>query len=211
MNALLRRDLQLALRQGVDWLVVIAFFAMGAVLFAFGAGAERLAEIAAGVIWVMALLSVLLSLERLFQSDYEDGSLEVILLSPAPLVSLVLAKLAAHWLTTALPLILATPIIALLLQLEATRLVPLMVAMIAGTPALTVIGALGAALTLGARRASVITAVLVLPLFVPVLIFGVGAADKDGTPALMILGALTLSSVALGPAAIAAALRQAAT
>lgn len=211
--ALFRRDLRLALRHGADGLVVVAFFAFAAILFAFGVGPEALGQIAGGALWVMALLSVLLSLDRLFQSDYEDGALDQILLAPAPLTAFVIAKLAAHWLATAIPLLLTAPAIAVMLQLDMAALGPLLLSLALGTPTLVILGAIGAALTLGARRGHVLLALLVLPLEVPILIFGAGAAaggPTDAQGALMILGAMLLAALALGPVAIAAALRQAA-
>jgi heme exporter protein B len=211
--AIFKRDMRLAMRHGADGLVVVAFFAFAAILFAFGVGPESLPQMAAGAVWVIALLSVLLSLDRLFQSDFEDGALDQILLAPAPLSVFVLAKLAAHWLATAIPLLVAAPIIAVMLQLDAALLGPLLLSLLLGTPTLVILGGVGAALTLGARRGHVLLALLVLPLEVPVLIFGAGAAmggPADAEGALMILAAMVLAALALGPAAIAAALRQAA-
>ena len=215
--ALLRRDLRLAVRNGGDALMVVAFFIVAGVLFPFGVGAEPavLARIAPGLVWVMALLSVLLSLDRLFQSDYEDGSLDQILLSPQPLVLAVAAKIAAHWLVTAVPLMIATPLLALLLSLDPALLPPLLLGMLLGTPTLAILGAIGAALALGARRGGVLLSLLVLPLYIPVLVFGAGAvgAAASGEPfqaPLMALGAFLLAALALGPWAAAASLRQAA-
>ncbi len=175
--ALVARDLRLALRQGSDAALVVAFFVLAVVLFPFGVGPEPqlLARIAAGVVWVTALLAALLSLDRLFQQDYEDGSLEVIALAPLPLEAAVLAKCLAHWLTTGLPLVAVAPALAGLLQLEAPGYLPLVLAMALGTPSLSLVGAVGAALSLGARRAGVLLSLLVLPLYIPVLIFGVAA------------------------------------
>jgi len=215
--AILRRDLRLALRHGADTLVVVMFFILTVALFPFGIGPEPqfLALVAPGVIWVMALLAALLSTERLFQTDYEDGGLDLILLSPAPLELIVLAKCAAHWLTTGVPLILAAPILALLLGLPAPGFGGLVLAMALGTPTLTLVGAIGASLVLGARRGGVLVSLLVLPLYIPVLIFGVaavnGAVDGAKTgPYLMILGGLLLMALVLAPWASGAALRQAA-
>lgn len=214
--ALVLRDLRLALRQGVDSLVVVLFFVLAVVLFPFGVGPERelLARIAPGVLWVMALLASLLSLERLFQNDYEDGSLDLLALSPLSLELIVLAKCTAHWLTTGLPLLASAPLLALLLALPAQGFDGLLLAMLLGTPTLTLVGAIGAALVLGARRGGVLVSLLVLPLYVPVLIFGVAAVDGAvaGLPTrahLMILGGLFLGALALAPWASAAALRQA--
>lgn len=215
--ALFRRDLRLAVRHSGDALMVVAFFIIAGALFPFGVGAEptTLARIAPGLVWVMALLSVLLSLDRLFQSDYEDGSLDQILLSPQPLVLAVAAKITAHWLVAAVPLMIATPLLAVLLALDPALLPPLLLGMVLGTPTLAILGAIGAALALGARRGGVLLSLLVLPLYVPVLVFGVGVVEAtaagDGVRVpLMILGAFLLAALALGPWAAAAALRQAA-
>lgn len=214
--AILKRDLQLAMRQGVDTLVVVFFFVLATVLFPFGVGPEPalLTRIAPGVVWVMALLASLLSLERLFQNDYEDGGLDLLLLSPLPLQLIVLAKCAAHWLTTGVPLLAAAPLLAILLDLPADGFGGLLLAMLLGTPTLTLVGAIGAALVLGAKRGGVLVSLLVLPLYVPVLIFGVAAVDGAvaGLPTrahLMLLGGLFLGALALAPWAGAAALRQA--
>ncbi len=214
--AIIRRDLRLALRQGVDTLVVVLFFVLAVVLFPFGVGPEPelLARIAPGVVWVMALLASLLSLERLFQNDYEDGGLDLLVLSPAPPELIVLAKCAAHWLTTGLPLLAAAPLLAVLLALPVQGFGGLLLAMLLGTPTLTLVGAIGAALVLGARRGGVLVSLLVLPLYVPILIFGVAAVDGAvaGLPVrahLMILGGLLLGALVLAPWACAAALRQA--
>lgn len=219
MNAvttLLCRDLRLAVRNGGDALMVVAFFIVAGALFPFGVGAEPaiLARIAPGLVWVMALLSVLLSLDRLFQSDYEDGSLDQILLSPQPLVLAVAAKIAAHWLVTAVPLMVAAPLLALLLSLDPALLRPLLLGMLLGTPTLAILGAIGAALALGARRGGVLLSLLVLPLYIPVLVFGVGAVEAASAGEtfqgpLMALGAFLLAALALGPWAAAASLRQA--
>ncbi len=210
------RDLRLALRQRADAGMVVLFFVLTAALFPFGVGPEPnlLARIAPGVIWVTALLAVLLSLERLFLADYEDGSLELLALSPLPLELAVLAKVAAHWLTTGLPLLAAAPLLALLYNMDAAGLPMLLLAMALGGPSLSLIGAIGAALTLGARRGGVLIPLLVLPLYVPVLIFGVAALDAamaglSARPHLLILGALLLVSLLVAPLAGAAALRQA--
>ncbi len=210
------RDLRLALRQLGDAGMVVLFFVLTATLFPFGIGPEPnlLVRIAPGVIWVTALLAVLLSLERLFLADYEDGSLEQLALTPIPLPLIVLAKALAHWLTTGLPLIAAAPVIAVLYRMEPSSLWILVAAMALGSPSLSLIGTVGAALTLGARRGGVLIPLLVLPLYVPVLIFGVAAIDADlaglsSRPHLLILGALLLGALPLAPWASAAALRQA--
>jgi len=214
--ALVARDLRLALRQGSDAALVVAFFVLAVVLFPFGVGPEPqlLARIASGVVWVTALLAALLSLDRLFQQDYEDGSLEVIALAPLPLEAAVLAKCLAHWLTTGLPLTVVAPALAALLQLEGPGYLPLILAMALGTPSLSLVGAIGAALSLGARRAGVLLSLLVLPLYIPVLIFGVAAVEQAVAgfairPHLLILTALLLAALPLAPWAAAAALRPA--
>lgn len=213
---LVRRDLNLAFRQGFDSLMVVAFFVIAVVLFPFGVGPEAntLARIAAGTIWVCALLSSMLSLERLFQTDYEDGTLELLALAPVPLEVTVLAKVVAHWLTTGLPLILTAPLLAVLMQLPSEGFGVLMIGLALGTPTLSLIGAVGAALVLGSRRGGVLLSLLVLPLYIPVLIFGVSAVDAaigdlGARPHLLILAALFVGTLALTPWASASALRQA--
>ncbi|MBL8658341.1 MAG: heme exporter protein CcmB [Rhodospirillales bacterium] len=210
------RDLQLALRQGMDSFTAVVFFVLAVVLFPFGVGPEPavLARIAPGVIWVAALLASMLSLERLFQLDYEDGSLELLALAPLPLEAAVGAKITAHWLTTGLPLIVAAPVLAVLLQMDAAGFVALVAALALGTPLLSLIGAIGAALVLGARRGGVLLSLLVLPLYIPVLIFGVAAVDAAVfgfavRPHLMVLSGLLLAALVLVPWVTAAALRQA--
>ncbi len=213
---IVRRDLRLALRQGADSIMVVAFFVIAATLFPFGVGPEPnlLARMSAGVVWVTALLAAMLSLDRLFQADYEDGSLELMVLAPPPLMLTVLAKVTAHWLTTGLPLIVAAPVLALLLNMDPSGFGVLVLGMLLGTPVLSLVGAVGAALVLGARRGGVLVSLLVLPLYIPVLIFGVGAVDAAVTnlavkPHLMLLGALLLAALVLAPLAAAAAVRQA--
>ena len=213
---LVKRDLALAFRQGMDSLMVVAFFVIAVVLFPFGVGPEpnTLAKIAGGTIWVAALLSSMLSLERLFQTDYEDGSLELLALAPIPLEVTVLAKVVAHWLTTGLPLIITAPLLAVLMQLPLEGYGPLMLALALGTPTLSLIGAVGAALILGSRRGGVLLSLLVLPLYIPVLIFGVGAVDaaifdQAVRPHVLFLAAMLVGALALTPWAAAAGLRQA--
>ncbi|MGH6984029.1 MAG: heme exporter protein CcmB [Stellaceae bacterium] len=214
--ALLTRDLRLAFRQGGDVANVVAFFALAVILFPFGVGPDPdlLARIAAGVLWVTALLAALLSLERLFDADFQDGSLEALSLMPVPLEIQVLAKCVAHWLTTGLPLTIIAPLLALVLHFDAAGYPALIAALLLGTPVLSLIGAIGAALTLGARRAGVLLSLLVLPLYIPVLIFGVAASEAaalglESRPHLLLLAALLAGSLALAPWAAAAALRQA--
>jgi len=212
---LIARDLRLALRQGLDTMTAVVFFVLAVVLFPFGVGPEPavLARIAPGVIWVAALLASMLSLERLFQLDYEDGSLELLALAPLPLEAAVLAKITAHWLTTGLPLLAAAPLLAVLLHMDASGFLALVAALALGTPLLSLIGAIGAALVLGARRGGVLLSLLILPLYIPVLIFGVAATTAAivgplpfGQPFTILVG-LSLMSVVLGPIAAAAALR----
>lgn len=211
-----RRDLRLALRQGSDSIMVVTFFVLTVVLFPFGIGPETgiLERVSAGVLWVTALLASLLSLDRLFQADYEDGSLELLVLTPTPLEIVVAAKVVAHWLTTGLPLLAAAPVLAVLLHMNGDGFGVLMLTMLIGTPVLSLIGAIGAALVLGARRGGVLLSLLILPLYVPVLIFGVGAIDaavqgRSAEPHLLILAGLLAGALPLAPWAAAAALRQA--
>ncbi|MBT3173050.1 MAG: heme exporter protein CcmB [Rhodospirillaceae bacterium] len=212
--ALIRRDLVLARRQGSATTSVAVFFILTVTLFPLGIGPESalLGTVASGVIWVAALLATMLSLDRLFQSDFEDGSLDVIALSPLPLELVALAKTLAHWLSTGLLLVVLSPLLGLLMQLDGTAYLTLIAAMAMGTPTLSLFGSIGAALTVGVKRGGVLLSLLVIPLYIPVLIFGVGAVDAaaDGLtqrPQLLILGALFLFSVVLSPIASAAALR----
>jgi heme exporter protein B len=215
-SILLSRDLRLALRSGGDVVAVLAFFVITVVLFPLGLGPERmlLARIAGGGVWVAALLATLLALERLFAQDCEDGSLDLMVLSPLPLEATVLAKALAHWLLTGLPLILLSPVMAAMLGL-AVRVWPVLaLSLLLGTLCLSLIGAVGAALTLGARRAGALLALLILPLFIPVLIFGTAAVEAAATglsarPHLLLLAGCLAAAVPLAPIAAAAALRQA--
>ena len=215
-SSLLKRDLRLAYSQGSDSVMVIVFFIVVVVLFPLSVGPEQiiLARISAGVIWVAALLAAMLSMDRLFGADYEDGSLDLLVISPHPTEILVLAKVLAHWLTTGLPLIIVSPLLGVFLYLQADGFWVMIMSLLLGTPILSLIGAIGAALTLGARRSGVLISLLILPLFIPVLIFGVRAVDAalmglPTRPQLLILGALLLFAAALSPWASAAALRQA--
>ncbi len=212
--ALVRRDLRLAWRSPAETLLGVVFFLVALALFPLGVGAspDILARIGAGVIWVLALLAVLLTLDRLFQHDHEDGSLDLLLLAPLPLELAVLGKCAVHWLTSGLLLVVASPVLALLMNLPPDAFWALPLALLLGTPSLTLIGAIGAALLLGSRRGAVLTALLVLPLYIPVLIFGVAAVDGvvlglGAKAPFLILGAIQLAAMALAPWAIAAALR----
>ena len=161
--SIVKRDLQLAMRQGMDSVMVVAFFILAVMLFPFGVGPEAniLARIAAGVIWVAALLSSMLSLERLFQIDYEDGSLELLALQPCALEITVMAKITAHWLTTGLPLLIATPLLAVFMSLPSDGFWALFLTLAIGTPSLSLIGAIGAALILGSQRGGVLLSLLV--------------------------------------------------
>jgi heme exporter protein B len=214
LAALLARDLRLAFRRPADAGMGLVFFAIALSLFPLGVGAspDVLARIGAGVIWVVALLAVLLTLDRLWQADFEDGSLELIVLAPTPLELLVVVKCLAHWLTSGLLLAAAAPLLALLMSLPPAATWALPLALLLGTPTLTLVGSIGAALLLGSRRGGVLVALLVLPLYIPVLIFGVAAVDGvvlglGGTAPLLLLAAMLLAALALAPLATAAALR----
>jgi len=214
--ALLARDLRLVWRRPGDVMVVLAFFVVATVLFPLGIGPETnlLARIAAGILWCAALFASLLSLDRLFAADYEDGALDLLLLAPWPLELAALAKCGAHWIVTGLPLALLAPLMGLLFGLSPLGLAALGLTLLAGTPTLSLIGGLAAALTLGARRGGALLALLALPLCVPTLIFGAAAVESVAMGEgflthLAILAALGLLSLATLPWAIAAALRQA--
>lgn len=213
---LLRRDLRLALRQGADAAMAVLFFVLCVIMFPFGIGPEPgvLARIAPGVILVAALLASLLSLDRLFQADHEDGSLELLSLSSLPMEAVAAAKILAHWLVTGLPLILAAPLLALFLNLPADGFPILLLTLLLATPLLSLIGGIGAALTLGARRGGVLLPLLVLPLYIPALIFAAAAVDsvltgQTARPHLLLLSGLLAASLPLSPWGAAAALRAA--
>jgi len=213
-HAVVARDLLIALRHRSDVLTTFFFFVIVVSLFPLGVGPEpdTLREIAPGVVWVAALLAAMLSLARMFGADYADGTLEQLVLTPQPLVVLLMAKVTAHWLTTGLPLVLIAPVLGLQFDLPADALATLLLSLLIGTPALSLIGAVGTALTLGVRGAAALTALLVLPLYVPVLIFGAGAvaATATGTGAaghLSLLGAMLLIALVFAPWATAVALR----
>jgi heme exporter protein B len=215
-TALLARDLRLVWRRPGDVGVVLAFFVVATVLFPLGIGpqANILARIAAGVLWCTALFASMLSLDRLFAADYEDGTLDLLLLVPWPLELAALAKCAAHWIVTGLPLSLLAPFLGVAFGLDGDSLLALSATLLVGTPTLSLIGGLAAALTLGARKSGALLALLALPLCVPTLIFGAGAiealAGGEGVAShLAILAALALVALATTPWAIAAALRQA--
>jgi len=215
-SALMARDLRLVWRRPGDVAVVLAFFVVATALFPLGIGpqANVLARIAAGVLWCAALFAALLSLDRLFAADHEDGTLDLLLLAPWPLELAALAKCAAHWIVTGLPLAVLAPLLGVAFGLEAESLVALGATLLVGTPTLSLVGGLAAALTLGARRSGALLALLALPLCVPTLIFGASAVETVATGEgfathLAILAALALVSLATLPWAIAAALRQA--
>ncbi|MEQ1661066.1 MAG: heme exporter protein CcmB [Thiobacillus sp.] len=208
------RDLLLALRRRADVATTLFFFVIVASLFPLGVGPEPalLRAMAPGIVWVAALLATMLSLERLFAADYADGSLEQLALAPEPLILVVIGKVLAHWLVAGLPLVLMSPVIALQYDLPAEAIATLLLALLLGTPVLSLIGAIGAALTVGVRGGGVLVSLLVLPLYVPVLIFGAGAVDASATGMsasghLSILGAFLLLGLVLAPWATAAALR----
>ncbi len=209
-----RRDIKLSLRRRSDLAQIIFFFAVVVTMVPLGVGAETniLRAIAPGVIWVAALLAALLSLPRLFAADHADGTLEQMLISAEPLGIVVLAKVFAHWLLTGVPMTLFATVFGVIFDLPAYDTLILVLALLVGTPILSMIGAVGAALTLGLRSTGVLTSLLVLPLYIPVLIFGSGASQAVAvsmSPAayFMIVGGLTLASLALAPMAVAAALR----
>ena len=212
--ALLRRDTVLALRLGGGGAMAVAFFVLCAVLVPLGVGREpgTLSRIAGGILWVAALLSALLSLDRLFQADHEDGSLDQLMLSPLALEQVVLIKTLAHWLTTGLPMVVVAPGLGLMLQLPAEALPALTVGMLAGTPALSLIGAIGAGITVGVRRGGLLLSILVLPLYIPTLIFGARAVenallDLDPWGPVGLVAGVSLFAAAIAPFATAAALR----
>jgi heme exporter protein B len=216
LGSLLVRDMRIAVRVGGGALIGVLFFLVVVTLvpFAIGPDLALLKRIGPAVLWLAALLANLLALDRLFTADHEDGSLDLLLMSKTPLELVVAVKGVAHWLTTGLPLVVAAPLIGLLLNLDGAAQAGLVLTLLVGTPALTFIGLIGAAISVALRRGGLLLAVLVLPLTVPVLIFGVGAANAAiagptpfGTP-FTVLCALTLASLVVGPFAAAAALRQ---
>ena len=212
--ALLKRDLLLAFRRRAEIANPLLFFVLVTTLVPLGVGANPnlLASMAPGVIWVAALLAALLSLDGIFRSDFEDGTLEQLLLSAYPLSVLVLAKITAHWLVTGLPLLIVAPLLGVLLGLPEQALGTLLLTLALGTPVLSLIGAIGVALTVGLRRGGILLSLLVLPLYVPVLIFGADAVLRAAeglqvAAQLNIMGALLLLALALAPWPTAAALR----
>ena len=212
-RSLLMRDLKLAARSGGGAALALAFFALMATLVPLGIGADLrlLARVAAGVLWVGAVLAALLSLDRLYQGDFDDGSLDLIALSPLSLEQVALAKFLAHWLSTGLPLTLLSPLLALFFGLPSTGTEMLVLSLLIGTPAVSAVGAIGASLTLSLKRGGLILPLLILPLLTPVVIFGAGAvsAALDGLAngALGLLGAFSLAAVLLSPFVTAACVR----
>ncbi len=212
--ALLKRDLLLAYRNRGELVNPMLFFIIIVSMFplAVSPDSKILEVMAAGVIWVAALLATLLSIERIFRSDFDDGTIEQILLSPQPLPVLMLAKVVAHWLVTGLPLILVTPILAMLMHLPSESLGVLMLTLLLGTPVLSLVGAIGVALTIGLRRGGMLLTLLILPLYVPVLIFGANAAQAsamglDVSSQIYLMAAMLVFTLTLAPLAIGAALK----
>lgn len=213
VTALIQRDIRLAVRAGGGAALALGFFAAIASLLPLGIGPDLklLARVAAGVLWIAAALATLISLDRLFQADFEDGGLDIIALSPLSLEATATAKMFAHWLTTGLPLTVISPVLGLLFDLPANALFALAASLAIGTPALSAIGTVGAALTLSIRRGGLILALIVLPLIVPALIFGPAAVltalEGGGSAAFLFLAAYSVLTVALAPFAAAAAVR----
>jgi heme exporter protein B len=205
------RDLRLALRLGGDALTLVLFFVMVGAVVPFAIGPDRvlLAQLAPGIVWIAAFLSMLLGLDRLFRADEDDGSLLLFRHAAIPLEAVVAAKLVAHWLLTALPLVVATPILAVLLAMDQATWFETVIALLAGTPALTAFGTIGAAVTVSLKRGGLLAPVLILPLCIPVLIFGVSVigAPAGSNAAFLFLSAISLVSVAFCPFAAALALR----
>ena len=212
---ILTRDLTLALRRRTDVLTTLFFFVIVVSLFPLGVGTEHqvLRILGPGVVWVAALLASMLALERLFAADYDDGTLEQMLLTAQPLALLVLAKIAAHWLLTGLPLVLIAPLVGMQYHLSETAIGVMMLSLLLGTPVLSLIGAIGAALTLGLRGGGILLSLLILPLYIPVLVYGAGAVEvsvidlSDTLPYLPLLGAFLMVALIFAPVASAAAFR----
>lgn len=211
---ILKRDLTLALRRRAQIMNPLIFFVIAVTLFPLGIGPEpnMLQTLAPGVIWVAALLAAMLSLESIFHADFEDGTLEQLLMTMHPLSVTILAKVVAHWLLSGLPLLILAPLLAVLLHLPNDAIQILILTLALGTPVLSLIGAIGVALTVGLRRGGVLLSLLVLPLYIPVLIFGTGAVESvagglSATAHLSILGAFLALTISLAPWATAVALR----
>ena len=214
MKAVFARDMKVAFRQRQDLLNPLLFFVMVVSLFPLGVSPEVsfLRESGAGILWVAALLSLLLSLDHLFRHDFDDGTLEQLVLQPQPPFLLVLAKTGAHWVLTGLPLVLLTPVLGVMVHLDGNSIGVLCLTLLIGTPVLSLIGAIGAALTIGLRSAGVLLSLLIIPLYIPVLIFGTGtvASAAEGAPVgayLALMGAFLVLALTLAPFASAAALR----
>lgn len=214
MNSIVRRELLIAFRRQADVFNPLWFFIIVITLFPLSIGPEPnlLARIAAGIVWVAALLSALLSLERLFRDDFQDGSLEQMMLMPVPLPVVVISKVIAHWLLTGLPLILISPLLAILLSLDFNTWLAVVLTLLVGTPTLSFIGAIGVALTVGLQKGGVLLSLLVLPLYIPILIFATSAIDAASLGVayngqIAILGAMFMGAFTLTPFAIGAALR----
>jgi len=215
MKTVVHRDLMLAMRRKTEVLTTLFFFIIVISLFPLGIGSEKqiLVKIAPGVVWVAALLASMLALERLFASDYEDGTLEQMLLMPQSVFILVLGKVIAHWLLTGLPLVLIAPLVGLQYQLPDAAVSSMMQSLLVGTPVLSLIGAIGAALTLGVRGGGILLSLLILPLYIPVLIYGSGAieasmlAGASAEPYLMLMAAFAIIAVVFAPWATGAALK----
>jgi heme exporter protein B len=215
MKTVVHRDLILAMRRKTEVLTTLFFFIIVISLFPLGIGSEKqmLMKIAPGVVWVAALLASMLALERLFASDYEDGTLEQMLLMPQSVFILVLGKVIAHWLLTGLPLVLIAPLVGLQYQLPDAAVSSMMLSLLVGTPVLSLIGAIGAALTLGVRGGGILLSLLILPLYIPVLIYGSGAieasmlAGASAEPYLMLMAAFAIVAVVFAPWATGAALK----
>ena len=214
MRALLLRDLRLAFRAGGGFGLALAFFLIVVVLVPFSVGPETelLSRIAPGVLWLGALLACLLSLDRLLALDFEDGTLDLLVTAPLPLEAALSVKALAHWITTGLPLVLAAPVLGVMLNFPPSGYLSLVVSLALGTPALSVIGTFGAALTVGVKRGGLLLSLLVLPLYVPTLIFGAeaarrGAAGLESSTPLLLLAGITLATIACLPFASAAVLR----
>ena len=215
--ALLARDVRLAAGMGGGGGMAVLFFLTVVAIVPLGVGPDRpvLELLAPGMLWVGLLLASLLTLDRMFQADVEDGSFDLLSMGPLPLELVAVAKSLAHWVVTGLPLVIAAPVLGILLNLPPATMPYLMLAMLVGTPALSFIGAVGAALTVGVRRGGLLASLLVLPFYIPVLIFGVGAVEaaaggfegQAARQALLFLAAITLAAIAIGPLGAAAALR----
>ncbi|HCD1298436.1 TPA: heme exporter protein CcmB [Vibrio parahaemolyticus] len=214
MTTIIRRELLIAFRRQADILNPLWFFIIVITLFPLSIGPEPnlLARIAAGIVWVAALLSALLSLERLFRDDFQDGALEQMMLMPIPLQFVVISKVIAHWVLTGLPLILISPLLAVLLSLDFNTWLSVVLTLMIGTPTLSFIGAIGVALTVGLQKGGVLLSLLILPLYIPILIFATSAIDAAAlgmayNGQLAILGAMLMGAITLTPFAISAALR----